>query len=224
MPVFLFDIDGTLLSSGGAGRLAMEMALRDEFGVQQDIPNGMLAGRTDRGIIHMLFELNGIEESRQEIERFIECYLRHLPECLHTRAGAVLPGVSALLDSLRDEQAHVGLLTGNMIRGARVKLTHHGIMDHFPFGAFGDLRLTRDEVAHDALATVRERIHVDVQPEELWIIGDTPLDIACARAIGAKAVAVATGSYRRDDLAGHRPDVLVDDLSDIATLQAAWGA
>lgn len=224
MNVFLFDIDGTLLSSGGAGRLAMERALEAEFQVDQEIPPGMLAGRTDRGIINQLFSLNEIEESEGNITRFVERYLTKLPDALQERAGGILPGVIELLDELQGRSAHIGLLTGNMVRGAHIKLSHHGLMDHFPFGAFGDLRLTRDEVAHDALATVREHVHADVQPEQVWIIGDTPRDISCARAIGARVVAVATGVHEADDLHEHGPDLLVQDLSDTAALQAAFYA
>ncbi len=221
MSVFLFDIDGTLLSSGGAGRLAMERALTDVFHVNQEIPPGMLSGRSDRGIIRNLFELNGIAESEENIARFVENYLVQLPEALGERSGSILPGVVELIDRLKDASAHIGLLTGNMVRGARIKLSHHGLMDHFPFGAFGDLRLTRDEIAHDALQIVREHVHVDVQPEQIWIIGDTPRDIACARAIGAKVIAVATGVHEHAELHGLQPDVVVNDLTDVASLQPA---
>ncbi|MDA7977795.1 MAG: HAD hydrolase-like protein [Pirellulales bacterium] len=223
MSVILFDIDGTLLSSGGAGRLAMQNALAEEFQRSEEIPPGMMAGRTDRGIIQMLFELHGLEESEENIAWFVLRYLSLLTQAMHLRAGGILPGVEELLAALQETGSHIGLLTGNMARGAQIKLDHHGLAEHFPFGAFGDARLTRDELAQDAFDTVREHIGAEIQAEEIWIIGDTPRDISCARAIGARVLAVATGVNDLDDLSEHGPDLLLDDLSDTAAVRSKLG-
>src|SRR5262249_43531991 len=125
MHVCLFDIDGTLISSGGAGKSALERTLATEFGIDRPIEKLSLSGRTDRAIIRVLFQMHGLEESPQNWQRLRARYLRHLPACLADNQGRILPGISALLAQLaaRDEVA-VGLLTGNLRDGARLKLGH----------------------------------------------------------------------------------------------------
>jgi phosphoglycolate phosphatase len=114
----------------------------------------------------------------------------------------------------------VGLLTGNVRAGARVKLGHFGLYDHFAFGGFGDHHLDRDEVAREALAEVERRFNGRHSPERIWVVGDTPLDIRCARAIGARAVAVATGWHSEEELTAHGPDLFLTDLEDAGLLMA----
>jgi phosphoglycolate phosphatase-like HAD superfamily hydrolase len=223
MLVCLFDIDGTLISSGGAGKTALEQALASEFGIDRPIDQLPLSGRTDRAIVADLFAMHSLAPSPENRQRLLAGYLRHLPACLASHQGRVLPGIAALLDHLsaRDGAA-VGLLTGNVRDGARLKLGHFGIGHHFAFGGFGDLHLDRDDVAREALAAVHSRFDGTVAPERIWVIGDTPLDVRCARSIGARAVAVGTGWHSRDELAAARPDLLLDDLSDPAPLLALW--
>ncbi len=213
MHVCLFDIDGTLIASGGAGKAALEAALAEEFGVTRIIDKLKLSGRTDRAIIADLFRLHVIDDTPENHRRLRDAYLRHLPHFLH--AGRVLPGIAELLVHL-DERADVavGLLTGNVRAGAKVKLGYFGLYDYFAFGGYGDHHLDRDDVAREALAEVRRHLNGSVHPERIWVIGDTPLDIRCARAIGARAVAVATGWHRLEELAEHTPDLLLTDLSD----------
>jgi phosphoglycolate phosphatase-like HAD superfamily hydrolase len=221
MHVCLFDIDGTLISSGGAGRLALEKALASEFGLNHMIDKLLLSGRTDRAIIRDLFRLHALEDSPDNHRRLRAAYLRHLPECLTAARGCVLPGVAALLKRLRaEDRVAVGLLTGNIRDGARVKLGHFGLFEHFAFGGFGDEHLDRDDVAREALAAVHERFDGTVRPERIWVVGDTPLDVRCARAIGARAVAVATGWHGAEELAAHQPDLLLADLADATPLLA----
>jgi phosphoglycolate phosphatase-like HAD superfamily hydrolase len=117
----------------------------------------------------------------------------------------------------------LGLLTGNVRAGARVKLSHFRLYDYFPFGGFGDDHFDRDDVAREALAEVQRRFDGAIRPERIWVIGDTPLDVRCARAIGARAVAVATGWHTAEELDQHRPDLLLADLADPAPLLACWG-
>jgi len=223
MIVCLFDIDGTLISSGGAGKAALEAALADEFGVTHLIEKLKLSGRTDRAIIRDLFRMHVIDDTPENLRRLIAAYLVRLPECLRRSAGRVLPGVAELLLRLRDrDDVLVGLLTGNVRDGARVKLGHFGLFEHFAVGGYGDRHFDRDDVAREALANVRRVLNGTADPRRIWVVGDTPLDVRCARAIGARAAAVCTGWHDRDELAGCGPDVLLTDLSDPTTLFAQW--
>jgi phosphoglycolate phosphatase-like HAD superfamily hydrolase len=225
MHVCLFDIDGTLILSGGAGKAALEAALASEFGITRLIDKLDLSGRTDRAITQDLFRLHVIEDTPENWRRLVAAYLHHLPRCLATHNGRVLPGIAELLVRLSErEDVAVGLLTGNIRAGARVKLGHFGLYDYFAFGGFGDDHLDRDDVAREALAEVQRRHDGAVRPERIWVVGDTPLDVRCARAIGARAVAVATGWHSRDELAGHGPDLLLNDLSDPLPLLKCWQA
>lgn len=213
--VCLFDIDGTLLRSGGAGQRAMERALEAAFGLtdlSHDIP---AAGRTDRAITADLFAFHQLPESPETRERFLEAYLQQLPLALAESPGRVLPGVVGLLDRLvaRGDVA-LGLLTGNFRRGADLKLQHYRLDHHFRFGGFGDDHFDRDDVARVALREACRHLDREVSPEHICVIGDTPSDVKCARAIGARAVAVATGMYSADELRGTEPDQLFIDFSD----------
>jgi phosphoglycolate phosphatase-like HAD superfamily hydrolase len=214
--VCLFDIDGTLISTGGAGKAAMDAALRDEFGILQPIVPGSMSGRTDRGIAREQFLLHRIDDTPENWGRLVSGYIRHLPHYLRQCVGRVLPGISQLLDRLGNAGMAIGLLTGNVPEGARIKLSHYELFHHFPFGSFGDRHFTRNEIAHEAWRIVCEHVGEDVAAEEILVIGDTPLDVECARAIGARVVAVATGVHSREELAATSPDLLLDDLSDAA--------
>ncbi len=174
-----------------------------------------MAGRTDRAIIRDLFQLHGVDDTPENLRRFVDAYLEHLPRSLVASSGRVLPGVPDLLQQVADRGLVVGLLTGNGARGARAKLLHYGLHEFFPFGAFGDAHFTRDDVAREALRRVREILGEGVKVDQVVVIGDTPSDVQCARAIGARAVAVATGSHSRGELAAAKPDVLLDDLSQL---------
>jgi len=219
MHICLFDIDGTLLSSGGAGKAAMEAALESEFRTPPSAGGVPFSGRTDRAITQDLFAFYGIEWSTANWQRFLTAYLGHLPRCLARHTGKVLPGIAELLEVLvlRDRVA-VGLLTGNVRDGARLKLQHYGLFQHFRFGGFGDHYLDRDDVAREALTVIQREFNGSVDGERIWVIGDTPLDIRCARAIGARAVAVATGFHSFDELSNARPDLVLADFSDPAPL------
>jgi phosphoglycolate phosphatase len=221
--VCLFDIDGTLLSSGGAGRAALEDGLAEEFGVRGVIDRLKLSGRTDFAIVGDLLALAGLDASQENRRRLVESYLRHLPECMRRHQGHVLPGVAALLDRLhgRDDLA-IGLLTGNIREGARIKLSHFDLHERFAFGGYGDHHGDRADVAREALVEVQRHLGRTVDPARVWVIGDTPFDVHCARAIGANAVAVLTGWHTRAELLDCAPDLLLDDLSDPADLLANW--
>ncbi|MEZ6062054.1 MAG: haloacid dehalogenase-like hydrolase [Planctomycetaceae bacterium] len=216
----LFDIDGTLLNTGGAGQRAMERALVEEFCVDFPFEGILTAGRTDRGIVSEIFARYGIEDTETERERFRSAYLNRLPECLREQSGLLLPGVVSLLERLAEfEHVTLSLLTGNYAQGAAVKLRHFDLdrffrrNGHSP-GGYGDQHADRDDVARMAVAALAKAAGRTVDGSEACVIGDTPADIRCARAVGARIIAVATGRYSRQELAAHDPDELLDDLSD----------
>jgi phosphoglycolate phosphatase-like HAD superfamily hydrolase len=221
MHIFLFDIDGTLVLSGGAGKAAMEAALRSEFGTKSGTTGIPFSGRTDRAIVRDLFRRHGIAESPENTQRFLSAYLQHLPGCLSRHRGEILPGVAALLEQLH-AHTHVmlGLLTGNVREGARLKLGHFRLFHYFRLGSYGDVHFHRDDVAREALTELSRHLGDGVVSERIWVIGDTPLDVQCARAIGARAAAVATGWHPLHELAASKPDLLLKDLSDPGPLLA----
>lgn len=223
MQICLFDIDGTLINTGGAGGAALKAALMSAFRIPLPTDSVVLAGRTDRGITRDLFLHHAIDDTPENWQRFRAAYLGHLPLMLAERRGTVLPGIFGLLESLHArEDLTLGLLTGNTRDGAQIKLAHFGLDHFFDFGGFGDHHLSRDDVAREALAAVQGRLESDVDPRRIWVIGDTPSDIQCARAIGARAVAVATGIHSVADLQAASPDHLAADFADPAALLALW--
>jgi phosphoglycolate phosphatase len=222
MPILLFDIDGTLVRTGGAGKAAMEAALREGFGVPEIRDVVPFGGRTDPAIGHDLLTVHGQQATPDNVTRLTQFYLERLPAALNRNGGEVCPGIRELLDELHPK-SHVtlGLLTGNVRAGAQKKLGHFGLWEYFRFGGFGDNHHDRDDVARSALHAASH--HAErVDPSEVWVIGDTALDIKCARAIGAKAVAVATGWVPLDELRTHGPDFAFEDLSDVAGLLRLW--
>jgi phosphoglycolate phosphatase-like HAD superfamily hydrolase len=221
--LLLFDIDGTLLTTGGCGERALRMAVRDAFGADDDLRGIEIAGRTDTGIARQLLRKYGRPETNEAALEFLEAYLRHLPRLLPEVPGRLLPGVVELLEALKPRKDVVlALLTGNLARGAEHKLSHYGVWHHFEFGAYADDHHERDKLGPFALARARERGH-DVAASRTFVIGDTPHDISCARAIGAKVMAVATGVFARERLASHAPDFLFDDLADLPAALRAFG-
>lgn len=223
MPVLLFDIDGTLVRTGGAGKAAMEGALAREFGVPEIRDTVEYSGRTDRAIGRDLLAAHGIEPTPTNQERLHQGYLAHLPASLKTHGGVVCPGIEELLGVLRPREGTVlGLLTGNVRAGARHKLGHFGLWDFFACGGFGDEHYDRDDVARAAIREVRTHLRREVTPGDVWVIGDTPLDVKCARAVGAKVIAVATGWHPLEELRGHNPDLALADLSNVQDLLRMW--
>lgn len=218
MITILFDIDGTLINSGGAGAVALLQAFSEEFGIAdpQPVP---FSGRTDRGICLQLLRRHGLPANLENWHRLRHGYLTRLARELQNRQGFTLPGVQALLEHLepRDDVA-VGLLTGNVREGARLKLNHYGLFDYFPFGGFGDEHEDRDHVAGEAFKAARDHVGPAFREDAVWVIGDTPLDVQCARAIQARVVAVATGLHPSHELAKTAPDHVVEDLSDTTTM------
>lgn len=213
--LLLWDIDGTLIRSGGAGARAFDAALLAEFSIEESASGIEFAGRTDRWIARQLFERSGIDPVSENFQRLFERYYSLLPAALAECSGFVIPGVAEIVEEGR-RRGHIaqGLLTGNLRRGAEIKLTHYGIWHHFPFGAFGDDAELRNELGPHAIRRAEEHARRSFPAERVWVIGDTPHDIACGRAVGARSLAVAAGSFTAAQLAGHGPDVLLEDYSD----------
>jgi len=137
--LFLFDIDGTLITSGGAGERSLRMALQRYFNIVDDLSMVEIAGRTDASIAHRVFEIHGIENTPENILGFFDSYLQCLAEELPLSPGRLLPGIVQLLDALKaNPEVALGLLTGNLERGAKLKLTHYGVWQYFEFGAYAD--------------------------------------------------------------------------------------
>jgi phosphoglycolate phosphatase-like HAD superfamily hydrolase len=216
MKLLLFDIDQTILHSGGAGEKALTRALRDRFGLEEDLGNIEIAGKTDVWIAHRIFEAHGIEPLPDNVKRFLDGYLHYLKVELGLNDGRLLPGFPDILHALaRLPNVAMGLLTGNLRRGAELKLGHYGVLDHFAFGAFADDSHDRNRLGPFARERAREAHGQDFDPADIFVIGDTPHDIACAKAIGARGVGVATGRYSRAALEAAGADFVFDDLSDV---------
>lgn len=222
MKAVLFDIDGTLILTGGAGQRAYASTFADVFGVPVITKSIQFAGRSDRAIACDLMQAHGIEPSDANWLRFRTEYLTRLPAALQKGEGKVLPGVLPLLNRMESMPVELGLLTGNNREGAELKLTHYDLWHRFDFGGFGDDHLDRNDIAALALAGARERFPRDKLNgevvETIIVIGDTEHDIRCARSIGARAVAVATGLTSAKDLAATNPDLLLETLEDVSTL------
>ncbi len=213
--LLLFDIDGTLISSGGAGEAALKDAMLSRFGVEEDLDGIILAGATDGRIARELLEKHSISVSPENVSALLDTYLGHLTERIGRHDGRLLPGIVSLLKVLSERTDVVlALLTGNVSRGAKIKLTHYGVWDFFEFGAFADDHHDRNELGKFARARALERHGEDFPPSRIYVIGDTPKDIECGRAIGACTVAIATGHYSSAELRDHAPDFLFEDLSD----------
>jgi len=217
--LLLFDIDGTLIHSGGAGIEALKRALKERFGILDNLEDIEIAGMTDSGIVASILKKHKIPTTTENLSAFLDSYVHFLSRELPRRKGNVLPGVLRLLEELKTRKHVVlGLLTGNLSRGAELKLSHYGVWHFFEFGAFADDHHDRNELGAFARTRAKEKHGHDFSPEEIDVIGDTPRDIACGKAIGARTIAVATGNWTRDELAKHNPDFLIDDFSDVNRL------
>jgi phosphoglycolate phosphatase-like HAD superfamily hydrolase len=214
--LLLFDIDGTLIHSGGAGVHALRSAFKERFGIDDDLRDIEIAGMTDSGIVVSILNKHKIPQTNENVSAFLDSYVHFLSLELPRRKGKLLPGVLELLERLKSRpQLVLALLTGNVSRGAQLKLEHYGVWHFFEFGAFADDHQDRNRLGSFARARAKERHGGEFSAEEIDVIGDTPRDIACGKAFGARTISVATGTWTREQLAEHQPDFLIDDLSDV---------
>jgi len=227
--IVLFDIDGTILWSDGAGRRAMQRALTTAFG-SSGSPHYRYDGKTDMQIVRDLMRLEGHEDAviDARMNVLLDDYVSGLHEELETRSTQVhrFDGVLELLDALEARPDRtLGLLTGNIEVGARAKLRAAGIdPSRFTVCAFGSDHEVRGELPAIAQRRAKEQLGLQVGGDALVIIGDTPADIDCTRAIGARAIAVATGRYSVEELARHDPVAVFPDLCDTAAVMRAIDA
>jgi phosphoglycolate phosphatase-like HAD superfamily hydrolase len=224
--LILFDIDGTLIRTGGAGVKAFEETFHHEFGISNATGSLSFSGRTDTSLVREAFQLHAIEPRPENFARFFAHYPGRLEHLLRQLPGGVCEGVENFLaevESVRPRPA-IGLLTGNIRRGAELKLRHYRLWHRFPFGAFADDHEDRNCIA----STAKERgeaIHGGpLQGSEILVIGDTPLDIACGKSIEAKVLAVGTGTYSAEALAKCEPAWAVDHLGKVSVGELFYGA
>jgi phosphoglycolate phosphatase len=221
--LILWDIDSTLVNTGSAGLHALVRATQERFG-SDNLQGVEIAGRTDRAIAHQILEKYGAAVTDDDVALFLDRYVALLPEELPRRNGRVLPGVQQLLERLSAQpDKTLGLLTGNLQRGAQLKLAHYHLWRFFPFGAFADDHHDRNALGPCALTRAVAHAGFQFQPAEVDVIGDTGHDIACGKAFGARTVAVATGSWSREQLAEYKPDFLFDDLGNVDEVKEKLG-
>jgi phosphoglycolate phosphatase-like HAD superfamily hydrolase len=215
----LFDIDGTILLTDGAGKRAIHRALREVFG-STGPDDHHFGGKTDPQIVRELMRIEGHEDPHidSNMPVLLDKYVAYLAEELEASAHKleVMPGIHELIDALEQrDDVIVGLLTGNLVEGAKAKLASVGIdFERFKIGAFGSDQEARGELPAVAQRRARDQLGVDVHGADVVVIGDTPADIHCGQSIGAKAIAVATGFYTADALRAHHPAAVFEDLSD----------
>ena len=222
--LLLWDIDATLITTGGAGEKALKRMIEERFGVADDLRDIEIAGRTDTSIAASILRKYQVEPNAKNLAEFLDVYLYYLEELLPQISGRVLPGVAEILQRLHQNPDRVlALLTGNLQRGAELKLRHYGLWDYFEFGAYADDHHDRNELGAFARARATEKHTEDFAVAQIDVIGDTGHDIACGKIFGARTIAVATGSWTREQLAGYAPDFLFDDLSQVDEVMATLG-
>ena len=230
MTIVLFDIDGTLIRTGRAGSRAMDRAFEELFGIPKAFDGIQMAGRTDKWILEDAAARSGVSLTAERLQRFrdrySECLLEALPHPGPQKG--ILPGVRSLLDALAGPQMRddvfLALLTGNCETGARIKLEYFDLWRYFQCGAYGDDVHDRNDLFSVAMSRVQACGGPAVRPRDVIVVGDTPLDVACAAAAGARSVAVATGPSNSETLSRSGADVVFDDLSDTSAFLRLVGA
>jgi len=214
--LLLFDIDGTLIW-GGPAKDAFTVAMVETFGTAGDIENFSFAGRTDPEIARGLLASTGMppEEVERGFPELWRRYLGYLEARLPGHPVDILPGVPALLDALSAEDGiGMGLLTGNILPGAQLKLGSAGLLGHFQIGSYGSDHEVRNELPAIALNRARETWGVEFDPQHVVIVGDTPRDVSCAQREGLRSLAVATGHFDAESLRKTGADAVVEDFTD----------
>jgi phosphoglycolate phosphatase-like HAD superfamily hydrolase len=214
----LFDIDGTLIRTGGAGVRAFARTFASEFNLPHATQKVSFAGRTDVSLIREIFVANQIEPSQENFARFFDRYPFWLDHFLHQLDGGPCEGIHEFIANLErhQEKPFFGLLTGNIRIGAELKLRRYNLWKHFVTGAFADDHEQRNCIAGIAYERGNQLAGRKLRGEEVIVIGDTPHDIECGKSIGAKVLAVATGGAKLDELTAHKPTWAVQDLTRIS--------
>ncbi|MBC7997795.1 MAG: HAD hydrolase-like protein [Leptolyngbya sp.] len=214
----LFDIDETMISSDGAGRRAIGDTLKDMYGISPDALNLSMSGKTDPQILTEILTASGFSDQdiRKDLSALIEAYLIHLDrEIKETEHYIVHDGVREILAALAAvEGAYLGLLTGNVERGARMKLARFDLNSHFPLGAYGSDSASRLDLPHVAKTRADKHFNAVFAPEEIVVVGDSIYDVLCAKHYGSVSLAVNTGKTPMADLVAQEPDHLFATLAD----------
>jgi phosphoglycolate phosphatase-like HAD superfamily hydrolase len=211
--LILFDIDGTLITSGGAGVRALNRAFQNIFGPENAFENVTMAGKTDKQIMKEGIELHGFSHDNGKLQEMVRMYLEFLQEEIENPWRKIKPGIKEALDSLRRSGAVTGLLTGNLREGAKIKLGPFGLFEYFLDGAFGSDDEDRDRLLPIAIDKFLKKGH-EFSPGDCVVVGDTPRDVKCAKVHGALSIAVATGPYSREQLHGTGADLVLDSFKD----------
>jgi phosphoglycolate phosphatase-like HAD superfamily hydrolase len=215
MKFILFDIDGTLIDSGGAGTKSLSLAFMEMFSVKDAFRTISMAGKTDLQIIREGLELYNIDHTNGIIPEFCRKYLKHLRIQMMNGKGYIKSGIKEALEALKpDEEIVLGLLTGNVKEGARIKLEYFGLHSYFGIGAFGDDDEDRNKLLPIALDKLYRQNSSRISFRDCIVIGDTPRDITCSKPYGALSIAVSTGPYSFKALSDAGADVVLEDLSD----------
>jgi phosphoglycolate phosphatase len=217
----LFDIDGTLVRTGGAGVKAFAKVFETEFGATDGFERLKFSGRTDMSLVREFFGVHNIAATPDNFRLFFDRYVFWLDHILLKSETATCPGVWEFIHQLQalSPQPLLGLLTGNIRLGAEIKLRHFDLWKEFATGAFADDHEDRNQIAAIARERGREILREPLRDEQVLVIGDTPLDIRCARAIRSRALAVSTGGSSLEELRHHSPDWAVPDLNAITARQ-----
>jgi phosphoglycolate phosphatase-like HAD superfamily hydrolase len=222
----LFDIDGTLVRTGGTGIQAFARTFATIFGVHAGVEKIRFAGRTDKSLVREMFTLSNIPHTEENFRKFFDNYVQWLEHLIQDCDGDVCPGVLEFIRQLEalPQPPLIGLLTGNVKRGAEIKLRRFKLWEVFQTGAFADDHEDRDQIAVVARDRGIRTLNHHLSGDQILVIGDTAHDIRCARAIGAKVIAVATGGDTLEELRKHQPDWAVRDLTEVTAAEACGRA
>ena len=221
MKFVLFDIDGTLLDSGGAGIRSLNLAFEEMFSIRSAFNTMSVAGKTDLQIIREGLKMHGVQSLDGTIPEFLDAYIRHLKKQVHAGKGHIKIGIPEALDMLKSrDDCVLGLLTGNIQEGAMIKLEAFHLDSYFSTGAFGSDAEDRNELLPIAVDNLFKKNSLVIPYGDCVVIGDTPRDVYCSKPYGAFALAVATGPYSCRELYESGADAVFENLSDTQRFMA----
>jgi len=219
--IILFDIDGTLITAGGAGTRSLNMAFHTLFNIEDAFKNITMAGKTDIQIIKEGLGAHGFSVDGN-VDRMTEMYLHFLKNEINNPLKKIKPGIKEVLDLLKTMGMPLGLLTGNLEEGARIKLAPFRLNEYFLDGAFGSDHEDRNELLPIAIEKFTRK-GFSFAPEEYIVVGDTPRDVICAKVHGAFCIAVATGPYSKEELLRTDADIVFDSFADAGNCAVILG-
>lgn len=220
--LFIWDVDGTLIKSQGVGKKALEDAFEIMTGIKDSCKDIRLGGKTDTLILYEMCELFNVDKSIYE--EYFETYCRMLKDIVKGDCSIrTVPNIPYILEIIKEKGGFNILGTGNIENGARLKLLPADLNKHFDTGGFGDREPERWKIIKNGIERAESFYSLNFEKEDIYVIGDTPRDIECARTVGVKSIAVATGYYSRDELEKYDADFLFEDLSSTGSVLEAVG-